>query len=133
MSRAHLPLSYRVDERQIGGETLHLDAGDSVFVLTSCIADLGLELRNAYLAVERIDRVLVSESAVLGGSPTQLRSRWLLEAEDVLYEQRRRLLYDHLQALQDLAAGGGWQLRVEGVEAAAVVLDPHAPISATST
>lgn len=132
MSRTSLPLSFRIDNRHVDGESLYLDAGASVLVLTSCSAELGLELRSAYLAAEKADRLLVAESAVLGAEPAELRTRELLEAEGALIEQRRRLLYDYLQSLQDLAARGGWRLGFDGLEAAAATLDPHSPVSEAS-
>lgn len=127
MPRTPLPLRFLLGDREIGGETLHLDAGASVLILTSCSAELGLELRSAYLAGERRDEVLVAESAVLAGRPAELGSRWLADASGAMAEQRRRLLYDHLQRLQDLALVAGWSLRFEGVEEAAAVLDPLSP------
>ena len=132
MSRTCLPLSFRIDSRGVDGETLHADAGAFVFVLTSCSAELGLELRSAYLAAEKADQLLVAESAVVGAGPAELRSRLLLEAEDALIEQRRRLLYDHLHSLQDLAACAGWSLGFDGVEAAAAALDPQSSPSMPS-
>jgi hypothetical protein len=128
MSRERLPLSYRIGKRRIQGETLYLDAGASVLVLTSCFADLGLELRGAYLSAERSDRLLVAESAVLGGEPAELCSRRLDMRELARDEQRRHPLYDHLYSLQDLAARGGSALRFEGVEAAVAELDPHCSV-----
>lgn len=128
MSREPLPLSYRIGERRVDGETLWLDAGASVFVLTTCLADLGLELRGAYLGAERSDEVLVAESGVLGAEPAELVSRRLAEAPTALAEQRRRLLYDHLHAVQDLALRGGWSLGFEGLRATAAALDPHCAI-----
>lgn len=132
MPRASLPIHFQADGRRVRGETLHSDAGAAVFVLTSCSAELGLELRSVYLAAEGRDDVLVAESAVLGSGPAGLGSRLLSAAGGALVEQRRRLLYDHLQRLQDLALEGGFTLLIEGVDAAAAELDPLSPHASPS-
>jgi hypothetical protein len=127
MLRMPLPLCFMVGEREVSGETLHCDASASILILTSCSAQLGLELRSAYLSGEGRGEILVAESAVLGVEPAELGSRLLDEAGGALIDERRRLLYDHLQRLQDLAHGGGWALSFNGVEDAAAKLDPLAP------
>ena len=130
MSRAALPIRFSVDSRPLTGETLYLDAGADVLVLTSCSAELGLELRSAYLAGEGRDELLVAESAVLGTGPAELSTRRLEAAGDAHVNERRRLLYDHLQRLQDLAARIDLGLAVENVDAAAARLDPLSSASA---
>jgi hypothetical protein len=124
MPRTPLPLRFLLGDRRVSGETLHCDAGASLMVLTSCSAELGLELRSAYLAGEGRDEVLVAESAVVGAGPAELGSRLLTEAAAALVDDRRRLLYDHLQRLQDLALDGDRALSFEGVAEAAARLDP---------
>lgn len=129
MPREPLPIRFRLDGRPLGGETLCLDAGALVLVLTSCSAELGIELRSAYLGGEGHNELLVAESAVLGAGPAEFDTRRLdNEAEAHTYE-RRRLLYDHLGRLQDLARQSGWDLAFEGVDAAAAQLDPLSPLS----
>jgi len=127
MPRTTLPLSFLVDDRPIGGETLHCDAGAAVLVLTSCSAELGLELRSAYLAGEGRDQILVAESAVVGAGEAELGSRLVAQPAEALVYRRRHLLYDHLQRLQDLALTRGFELRFEGVDDAVAQLDPLAP------
>lgn len=127
MPRTPLPLRFMVGDKEVSGETLHCDAGASIMVLTSCSAQLGLELRSVYLSGEGRGEILVAESAVLGAEPAELGSRLLDEAAGALVDERRRLLYDHLQRLQDLALGGGWALSFDGVEDAAAKLDPLSP------
>lgn len=127
MLRTPLPLRFLIDGRPVGGETLHSDAGAAVLVLTSCSAELGLELRSAYLAGEGRDEVLVAESAVIGSGEAELASRCVDQPEGALVYRRRHLLYDHLQRLQDLALAGGRDLAFEGVDQAATQLDPLAP------
>ena len=129
MPRAPLPIRFLVDDRPAAGETLHLDAGAQVLVLTSCSADLGVELRSTYLGGEGRDEVLVAESAVLGGGPAELSTRRLEAAGDTHTYERRRLLYDHLGHLQDLAGNAGHALAFEGIETAAAELDPLSPAS----
>jgi hypothetical protein len=132
MLRTPLPLRFLLGDCQVSGETLHCDAGASLTVLTSCSAELGLELRSAYLAGEGRDEVLVAESAVIGTEPAELGSRLLTEAAGALVDDRRRLLYDHLQRLQDLALDGDRTLSFAGVAEAAARLDPlslRVPIS----
>jgi hypothetical protein len=119
-----------LEGRPLAGETLYLDAGANVLVLTSCSAELGIELRSAYLAGERRTEVLVAESAVTGPGPAELSTRRLEDAGDTHVDQRRRLLYDHLQRLQDLAAQIDLALAFERVDAAAARLDPLSPASA---
>lgn len=131
VSRTCLPLNFQADGRQIAGETLFAESGASVFVLTSCTAELGLELRSAYLDGAG-GEILVGESAVLTNS-VELHSRRLEDADEaLLIYQRRRLLYDHLQTLQDLAIRIGVALSFEGIDTAAVVLDPHLPSASRS-
>lgn len=127
MSRARLPITFLLDRRVVGGETLESSAGAQVFVLTSCSSELGLELRSAYLGAERSDRVLVAESAVVLGEPGELFSRYIEQPEEALLEQRRRLLYDHLQRLQELALEIGLELAFAGIDRAVVAIDPSAP------
>jgi hypothetical protein len=125
MARTALPLTFSVDGVPIGGETLVAEAGASVLVFTSTSATLGIELRSVYLDGERTSSVLVGESGVTGGERAQLGSRLLALAEGTLTSERRRLLYDHLQAFQDLADRAGHRLGFDGVDAAAGSLDPH--------
>ena len=129
MPRTPLPIRFALDGRPVGGETLHTDAGAEVLVLTSCSAELGLELRSAYLGGEGRDELLVAESAVLGAGPAELSTRRLGSTADSHTYARRRLLYDHLQRLQDIARAGGWALAFEGIDAAAAQLDPLSPAS----
>ncbi|HEY4779224.1 MAG TPA: hypothetical protein VIH47_06505, partial [Solirubrobacterales bacterium] len=132
MPRTPLPLRFLLGDRRVNGETLHCDAGASLTVLTSCSAELGLELRSAYLAGEGREEVLVAESAVAGAGPAELGSRLLADASGALVDDRCRLLYDHLQRLQDLALEGGKAISFEGVAEAAALLDPNslrAPVS----
>jgi hypothetical protein len=124
--RTALPIRFSLDGRPLAGETLHTDAGAQVLVLTSCSAELGIELRSAYLGAEGREELLVAESAVLGAGPAELTTRRVDDAEGAQTHQRRRLLYDHLQRLQDLARAGGWALAFEGVDSAAAQLDPLA-------
>lgn len=129
MPRTALPIRFLVDDRPVAGETLHLDAGAQVLVLTSCSAELGLELRSAYLGGEGSDEVLVADSAVFGAGPAELSTRRLEAAGDTHTYERRRLLYDHLGRLQDLAGHTGHTLGFAGIEAAAAELDPLSPAS----
>lgn len=129
MPRAALPIRFRLDGRPLSGETLCLDAGGRVLVLTSCSAELGIELRSAYLGGERRGELLVAESAVLGSGPAELSTRRLEAAVDAHTYERRRLLYDHLGRVQDLAEQAGLALAFEGVEEAALEIDPLSPTS----
>jgi len=88
---------------------------------------MGLELRSAYLAGEGRDEVLVAESAIVGAGEAELESRTLAQPAEALVYLRRHLLYDHLQRLQDLAQGAGFELAVEGIDDATAQLDPLAP------
>ncbi len=106
---------------------MHCDAGAAVLVLTSCLAELGFELRSAYLAGEGRDEVLVAESAIVGAGDAELDSRTLAQPAEALVYLRRHLLYDHLQRLQDLAQAAGWELAIEGTDEATAQLDPLAP------
>jgi hypothetical protein len=125
--RTALPIRFSLDGRPLAGETLGLDAGAQILVLTSCSAELGIELRSAYLGGEGAGELLVAESGVLGAGPAELTTRRLESADaDTHTYERRLLLYDHLQRLQDLARGGGWALAFEGVDSAAAQLDPLA-------
>jgi hypothetical protein len=127
--RDPLPIRFALDGRPLSGETLCMDAGAQVLVLTSCSAELGIELRSVYLGGEGRDELLIAESAVLGAGPAELSTRRLEAAGDTHTHERRRLLYDHLGRLQDLAREGGWDLAFEGIDAAAARLDPHAPLT----
>jgi len=125
MTSISLPIAFSVDGVAVGGETLLTEAGASVLVFASCSAALGIELRGAYLAGEDSPSLLVAESGVIGGDPAELGSRLLGGGEDALTYERRRLLYDHLQAFQDLADRAGHRLCVDGVDDAVAILDPH--------
>jgi hypothetical protein len=127
--REPLPIRFRLDGRPLSGETRCLDAGAAVLVLTSCSAELGIELRSAYLAGEGSAELLVAESAVLGAGPSELSTRRLDDEAESHTHQRRRLLYDHLGRLQDLARECDRDLAFEGTGAAAAQLDPHAPLA----
>ena len=124
MPRIALPIRFRLDSRSVSGETLVLEAGAEVLVLTSCSADLGIELRSAYLSGEEHADLLVAESGVIRAAPAELGSRWLPDAREALNSQRRRVLYDHLQRFQDLALEAGHALSFDGVEPAVAQLDP---------
>jgi hypothetical protein len=127
--RAALPICFLVDDRPVAGETLHVDAGAQVLVLTSCSAELGIELRSAYLGGQGRDELLVAESAVLGAGPAEFFTRRIDDSGDVHTYERRSLLYDHLQRLQDIAAAAGRSLAFEGVGDAAAQFDPLSPAS----
>lgn len=125
MARIPLPISFTADGAPVAGETLVAEVGASVLIFTSTSVALGIELRGAYLEGERNTSVLVAESGVIGGEPAELHSRLLAAGPDVLTSGRRVLLYDHLQALQDLAESAGHRLGFDGIDAAAGDLDPH--------
>lgn len=125
MTSIALPIVFAADGASVGGETLLTDAGASVLVFASCAAAVGIELRGAYLAGEGNRSLLVAESSVIGDEPAVMRSRSLHIPEEAITYQRRLLLYDHLQAFQDLADRAGRRLGVDGLDAAALVLDPH--------
>lgn len=120
-----LPITFVADGMSVGGETLVTEAGASVLVFTSTSAALAIELRGSYLEGEGSASVLVAESGISGGGPAALGSRSLEVGEEALTFERRLLLYDHLQALQDLAERAGYRLAFERLDAAASVLDPH--------
>lgn len=128
MARGLLPIAFSAGGAPIGGETLVTEAGASVLVFTSASAALGIELRSAYLEGERNASVLVADSGVIGGQAAELGSRLLALGEEALTYERRLLLYDHLQALQDLADRVGHRLAFDGLDEAARVLDPHQSI-----
>ncbi|MGD9737321.1 MAG: hypothetical protein AB7V58_17190 [Solirubrobacterales bacterium] len=125
MTSIALPIIFASDGAAVGGETLLTEAGASVLVLASCSAALGIELRGAYLAGEGNHSLLVAESSVIGAQRAGLRSRSLEIAAEAITFERRLLLYDHLHAFQDLADRAGHRLSVDGLDAAASVLDPH--------
>lgn len=125
MDRTALPLAFSSDGLPVSGETLVAEVGASVLVFTSASAPLGIELRSAYLEGERTASVLVAESGVLRGEPARLGSRLLTVGEGAFTSERRQFLYDHLQALQDLAAQAGHRLGFDGLDIAASALDPH--------
>ena len=130
MPRDPLPIRFLVDGRPVAGESLYLDAGANVLVLTSCSAKLGIELRSAYLAGEGRDELLVAESAVIGAGPAELCTRRLESAPEAHSNERRRLLYDHLSASRISPPSAEHALAFDGVDAAAVQLDPLSPTSA---
>jgi len=107
MARTTLPISFSADGAPVSGETLASEACASVLVF------------------KRTESVLVAESGVLGGEQAQMGSRLLAVGEGVLTSERRRLLYDHLGALQDLADQAGHTLGFDGLDAASGDLDPH--------
>jgi len=125
MTSISLPIVFAADGVSVGGETLLTEAGASVIVFASCSAALGIELRGAYLTGEGNPSLLVAESSVREGARAELRSRWLEIGEETMTFDRRLLLYDHLHAFQDLADRAGKRLGVDGLDAAAAVLDPH--------
>lgn len=135
MTRVALPLAFQVEGKTVRGETgetLAAEVGASVFVLTSCSASLGIELRTTYVGGEQREDVIVAESAVAGAGPAELRSRSLPVGAGALTGRRRILLYDHLHSLQDLAMQAGARLAVAGLDAAVDVLDPHSRIDPSS-
>lgn len=127
MARIRLPITFVIKGDPIGGETLCTSAGARVLVLTSCWAQAGIELRSAFVGGERRDQILVAESAVLAGEAAELSSRLLELREVSVLDERRRLLYDHLQRLQELALSSGVELAFAGVEEAILILDPASP------
>jgi hypothetical protein len=123
VSREALPIEFRVAGRPVGGETLALDAGDRVLVLTSCSADLGLELRTTYMANRR-GEVLVGESWAIGAEEGGPLSRRVEAEEEPLLERRAACLYGHLGRLVELAREAGYELRFNGVDEAVGRLSP---------
>jgi hypothetical protein len=122
--RIPLRLSFTIDGRAVSAETLYCPVQAEMLVLTSCSAELDVELRSAYLAGSDTAEVLVAEAWVMGEEPTQLGSRRLGHSPRMLIRERRRALYDHLQRFQDLAAQAGRRgLQVEGVDLASGHLD----------
>lgn len=124
MTRIPLRLSFMLAGRPVPAETLYCPVQAEVLVLTSCSAELDLELRSAYLAGSDTAEVLVAEAWVVADEPTQLASRRLGHAPRMLIRERRRALYDHLQHFKELAAEAGSPgLEVEGVDLASGHLD----------
>ena len=106
-------------------ETLHADAGAQVLVLTSCSAELGIELRSAYLGGEGREELLVAESAVLGAGPAEFCTR-RLEAPAAIPTPTSAAASSTTtcSASRTSPAPRGWALAFEGVDAAAAQLDP---------
>jgi hypothetical protein len=122
--RIPLRLSFTIDGRAVPAETLYCPVQAEMLVLTSCSAELDVELRSAYLAGSDTAEVLIAEAWVMGDEQTQLGSRRLGHAPRMLIRERRRALYDHLQRFQELAAQAGRPgLQVEGVDLASGHLD----------
>lgn len=132
MVRTSLPLRFRAEDRDVQGETLFAEVGGDVLVLTSCSPELGLELRSAYVAGPDIDEIQVAEASAVRTERTHLDHRLIEDAPGALIQEKRRLLYDHLNRLQDLALEAGCALSFDQVDRAAGVLDPLAPRSAAA-
>ena len=128
MARDPLPLRYRIDDREVSGETLAMDAGPYGLHLSSTLEDEGLRLHAAYVASPSDPRVLVAEFADTGRRKGSLASRWIEGEPHALAFERSALLLDHLGRLQGLAHEAGLRLRVddESIERSVREIDPLA-------
>ena len=127
VERTVLPITFAVDERRIGGETLGCEVGPAIAALTTNCAALGLSLHATYVGHDGLRKVLVSELVHVDPPGPELHPRELDAPEGMFTYRRREPLYDHLQRVQDLALERlGVHLRVHGADAAARELDPLA-------
>jgi hypothetical protein len=125
-----LPIVFRLAAGPISAETLALDAGDNLLLLTTHSADLGLNLRNVYDRDEGRDEIHVMDNWKFQGRPHRPTTRLLSSApadprwKPVDTDLRLRCLYDHLGRYIELAKGQGFALSIDGIDAAARQLDP---------
>ena len=129
VDRTPLPIAFYDAGRPVRGETLTLDVGDNLLLLTSSSADLGLNLRNAYDIAEGRDEIQVMDNWKIRGRHGLPSTRLLATSPDRSFEPiradlRPRCLYDHLARLIELARAAGVELSIDGVDAAARQLDP---------
>ncbi len=106
-----------------------LDVGDNLLLLTTTSSDLGLNLRNVYDAAEGRDEIQVIDNYKICGRHGPPTTRLLATSPDPSFEpippdRRPRCLYDHLARFIELARAAGFELSIEGVDAAARQLDP---------
>ena len=129
VDRTPLPIAFYDAGHPIRGETLTLDIDDNLLVLTTCSADLGLNLRNVYDAAEGRDEIQVIDNYRIRGKHGPPSTRLLTVSPDPSLEPidadlRPRCLYDHLGRFIELACATGVELSIDGVDAATRQLDP---------
>jgi hypothetical protein len=117
-----LPVRLVVDGGPEATDTVALRSDPGVLTLRSSAAAAGAELVSTYTWHADLPQVLVSELAQGPGSEPELRARWIEAASTPLTHGHRILLYDHLAAVQDLAASGGRRASISGAGAAARAL-----------
>ena len=133
MSRERLPLRFVADGRDVNAVTVFADGADQLLVLATTSPDLLIELRSVYIGGDGTDEVLVSEAATGPEGPTIFATRRLGSSAGILVFERRRVLYDHLQRLQELAAEAHTSgLEVRDLDAAAAMIDPAHSVATTS-
>jgi hypothetical protein len=129
VDRTPLPIAFYDAGRPVRGETLTLDAGDNLLLLTTTSSDLGLNLRNVYDAADGRDEIQVIDNYRIRGKHGPPTTRLLATSPDPSFEPLRadlrpRCLYDHLGRFIELARAAGFELSIDGVDAAARQLDP---------
>ena len=129
VARTPLPIAFYDAGRPVRGETLTLDVGDNLLVLTTTSSDLGLNLRNVYDAAEGRDEIQVMDNWKIPGKHGPPSTRLLATSPDPSFEPiradlRPRCLYDHLGRFIELARAAAVELSIDGVDAAARQLDP---------
>jgi hypothetical protein len=124
-----LPLRFTIvgSSEPIPVETIAYDAGDNNLTLTSIDPDRGLHLRSGFDYEEGRATIAVADNWRLRGRRGQPEFRLLEDALSVDAEAlRRSCLYDHVARFVDFAGLTGTALAVDGVDRAAIEINPSA-------
>jgi hypothetical protein len=112
--RQPLDVELVLDGRSVASETRYAEAGAYVLVLSSCVAELGLELHSTYVGHPGVETRVTH--LILGARGPQRAATEAVARPDgelpVVFA-RRRCLFDHLQRLQDELAGIGHQAGID--------------------
>jgi hypothetical protein len=122
-----LPLRFLIagGTKQIGVETIAYDGGDNNLTLTTIEPDRGLHLRSGFDYEEGRATIAVADNWRQRGRRGQPEFRLLEDALSVDAEAlRRSCLYDHVARFVDFAALAGTALAVDGVDRAAIEINP---------
>ena len=122
--RQPLDMALVLDGRAVASETRYAEAGAYVLVLSSSVAELGVELHSTYVGHPGIE-TRVTHLTLGGDGPQGAATEAVARpgGELPVVFARRRCLFDHLQRLQDELSGIGHQAGIEVDDASVTELE----------
>lgn len=122
VSERQIPLKITIDDRPERSETIAYSAGAYVLALATTLADRAVSLHSTYTGTP--DTGTLASHLLLARNAYQAIVAEHDHSDLPLTHQRRLLLYDHLQRLQDLLSDLGLDAAIAMEDQAITTIEP---------